>query len=332
MEILLLLTLLAILGAEFVNGWTDAPNAICTVVSTRVLSLRTAIVIASILNAAGILWSLWFGVKVATTIGKGIVATEFVDHITIASAMLTIIIWSTLAWYYDGLPTSESHALIAALSGAGVASSGWNALLWAGWKKVLIGLMCSSILGLVCAFLFTWCVIRISRLMTRNQTRRTFSFLQMISASFMAFSHGMNDGQKFIGVFVLALMTGGFLSSFDVPLWVVLLCAFVMALGTSLGGWRIIRTMGIRLVHLEPFQGFTAEASSSCVIILASFFGIPVSTTHTIGTSIVGAGLAHRSSCMKLGTLRNIISAWILTFPACGVLAFFITLLLRSIF
>ena len=332
MDILLILTILAILGAEFVNGWTDAPNAITTVVSTRVLSLRSAIVIASVLNAAGILWSLWFGGKVATTIGKDIVATQLVDHITIASAMLTIIIWSTLAWKYDGLPTSESHALVAALSGAGLATAGWNALLWAGWKKVLIGLLCSSVLGLCGAFLLTWCVIRISRLLTRDQTRRTFSSLQLVSASFMAFSHGMNDGQKFIGVFVLALMTGGHLQSFAVPVWVVLLCAAIMALGTSLGGWRIIRTMGIRLVHLEPFQGFTAEASASGVIIFASLFGIPVSTTHTIGTSIMGSGLAHRSSSMKLGTLKNIVTAWILTFPACGLLAFLITLTLRLVF
>jgi len=319
--------LLLILAAEFVNGWTDAPNAIATVVSTRVLRPYQAVVMATILNILGTLW----GIEVAATIGKGIVKPEAINLATVGAAMIAIVFWSTLAWYY-GLPTSESHALIAGLAGAGLATAGPAVLLWDGWRKVLIGLIFSTFLGFVVGMLLMSAIYRIFHRHRPGTVRRTFSLLQIISAAFMALSHGRNDGQKFIGTFTLALLLGGVLPAFNVPLWVILICAITMGIGTAFGGWRIVKTMGIRLTKLEPVHGFAAETSAALTIQIASEFGIPLSTTHTINTSIMGVGATRRFSAVRWGVGRQIVIAWILTFPICGLIAWLVAKLFGFIF
>ena len=315
-HVLLIVVLGLILAAEFVNGWTDSPNAIATVVSTRVLSPAQALIMATALNVVGSM----SGTAVAATIGKGIVKTEAINLPTVAAAMVAIIFWSTLAWYY-GLPTSESHALVAGLSGAGLAVAGPSALLWDGWSKVLIGILFSTFLGFLGGLVLMGTLYRLLARTLPGTVRRRFGRLQILSAAFMAFSHGSNDGQKFIGTFTLALLLGGLLPEFQIPLWVILLCALTMGVGTAVGGWRIVRTMGLRITKLEPVQGFAAETGAALTIELASRFGIPLSTTHTINTAIVGVGATRRFSAVRWGVTVEIVAAWILTFPICGLIA-----------
>ena len=310
--------ILLILAAEFVNGWTDAPNSIATVVSTRVLSPQRAVIMATVLNTAG----AFSGTAVAATIGKGIVDPTIINTTTVAAAMVGIVLWSSLAYYMGGLPTSESHALVAGLAGAGLATAGPTVLLWEGWSKVLIGLLFSTFLGFLGGLGIMLLLYRVFYRSRPGTVRILFGRLQVLSAAFMAFSHGSNDGQKFIGVFTLALVLGGILPEFAVPVWVILLCAATMGIGTALGGWKIIRTMGIRLTKLEPIHGFSAETSAALVIEVASRFGIPLSTTHTIGTSIIGVGSIQRFSAVRWGVAGEIIMAWLLTFPACGLIAY----------
>ncbi len=312
----LLLVLALVLAAEFVNGWTDAPNAIATVVTTRVLRPSHAVVLATVLNTVG----AFYGIKVAQTIGKGIVKPEAINLPTIAAAMTGIIVWSTLAWW-RGLPTSESHALVAGLTGAGLAVAGPGVLLWDGWSKVLIGLLLSTFLGFGGGLLLMFVIYRLFFRARPGTVRRWFGKLQMVSAAFMAFSHGSNDGQKFIGVFTLSLLLAGILPEFKVPVWVIIVCAATMGVGTAVGGWRIIRTMGLRLTKLQPVNGFAAETSAALTITLASAFGIPLSTTHTINTAIMGVGATRRLSAVHWGVGREIAVAWVLTFPVCAGIA-----------
>jgi PiT family inorganic phosphate transporter len=238
--------------------------------------------------------------------------------------MIAIIFWSTLAWYF-GLPTSESHALVAGLAGAGLAAAGPSVLLWPGWKKVIIGLGFSSLLGFGMGLALMLAIYRLFAESPPGLVRRVFGRLQIFSAAFMAFSHGSNDGQKFIGVFTLALLLGGILPEFRVPLWVILLCGITMGMGTGVGGWRIVRTMGLHLTKLEPVNGFAAETSAAVAIELASRLGIPLSTTHTINTAIMGVGATRRFSAVRWGVGMKIVTAWILTFPACGFIAWAVT-------
>ncbi len=315
-----LIVFMLILSAEFVNGWTDAPNAIATVVSTRVLTPLQAVIMASILNMIGAL----SGTAVAITIGKGIVKPEMINLTTIGAAMVGIVIWSTLAWFY-GLPTSESHGLIAGLAGAGFASGGISVLEWSGWKKVLIGLGFSTFLGFILGIALTTFIFKVFGGIAPDSMRKIFGKLQIFSSAFMAFSHGSNDGQKFMGVMTLTLYLTGGIKEFHVPIWVILICALTMAIGTAFGGWRIIKTMGVRLTNLQPVQGFSAETSAALAIELASRLGIPLSTTHTINTAIMGVGATKRFSAVRWGVGGEIVSAWILTFPVCGLIAFIIT-------
>lgn len=316
----LLFVLLLVLGAEFVNGWTDAPNAIATVVSTRVLSPYQALLMASVLNTAG----AFYGIKVAETIGKGIVKPEVINLPTIGAAMISIIIWSTLAWW-RGLPTSESHALVAGLTGAGLAAAGPEVLMWEGWRKVLIGLGFSTFLGFGGGLMMMTLIYRLFFRARPETIRRWFGKLQIVSAGFMAFGHGSNDGQKFIGVFTLSLMLGGLLNEFAIPTWVIFVCALTMGLGTGIGGWRIVRTMGLRITKLQPVHGFAAETAAAGTIVLASSLGIPLSTTHTINTAIMGVGATRRLSAVRWGVGREIAIAWILTFPVCMAIAWLVT-------
>ncbi|HEX2261123.1 MAG TPA: inorganic phosphate transporter [Candidatus Binatia bacterium] len=319
-NLILIVVIGLILAAEFVNGWTDSPNAIATVVSTRVLSPYQAVIMATVLNAVGAM----SGTAVAATIGQDIVRADVINLTTVGAAMVGIIFWSTLAWYY-GMPTSESHALIAGLTGAGLATAGPSSLVWSGWSKVLIGLLFSTFLGFFSGLLLMTLLYRVLANSRPGTVRRIFGRLQIFSAAFMAFSHGSNDGQKFIGVFVLALLLGGILPEFHVPLWVILLCAITMGVGTAVGGWRIVKTMGLRLTKLEPVHGFAAETGAALTIELATRLGIPLSTTHTINTAIIGVGATRRFSAVRWGVTLEIVSAWILTFPICGAIGWLAT-------
>jgi len=324
MEATLLLVLGLVLAAEFVNGWTDAPNSIATVVSTRVLSPLQALVMASVLNALGAM----SGTAVAATIGTGIIDPKAVGITTVGAAMVAIVVWSTLAWLW-GLPTSESHALVAGLSGAALATAGVGSLVWDGWQKVLIGLVFSSFLGFIGGLGLTIGIYWTFRSWRPGAVTRVFGRLQVLSACFMAFSHGSNDGQKFIGAFTLTLVLGGVLPVFAVPLWVILLCAVTMGVGTAIGGWRIVKTMGLRMTKLDPVHGFAAETAAATAIEVASRLGIPVSTTHTISTAIMGVGSTRGLSAVKWGVAGNMVLAWILTFPVCGLIAYVTTKLVR---
>jgi inorganic phosphate transporter, PiT family len=325
MELGLIVVLLLILGAEFVNGWTDAPNSIATVVSTRALPPLIALIMASVFNLLGVLLS---GTAVAKTIGTGIVDPNVINLTTVGSAMLGIIVWSSIAAHW-GLPTSESHALVAGLAGAGLAAAGPDALLWIGWQKVLIGIAFSTFLGFGGGLLVMSFIYRIFRRATPARVKGLFRYLQIGSAAFMAFSHGTNDGQKFMGVFTLSMVLAGVFKEFAIPLWVMLLCAVVMAIGTMTGGWKIMRTMGMRVTHLDTPQGFAAEMGAATTIEIATRLGIPLSTTHTISTAIMGVGAVRRFSAVRWGVSGEIVSAWVLTFPVCGGIAFLVTKLVQ---
>jgi len=327
MSLSLAAVLLLVLAAEFVNGLTDAPNAIATVVSTRVLSPSKAVFMAAVMNILGVLVT---GTAVAFTVGKGIVEPEVIGLHTVAAAMIAIVVWATAAWWF-GLPTSETHALVAGLAGAALAAAGPAALLWEGWRKVLLGLGLSTVVGFLFGFVVMFAIYRLFRRASPTFIKGTFGRLQVFSAAFMAFSHGSNDGQKFIGVFALALLLAGLLPEFYVPIWVILLCGVVMGLGTAFGGWRIIRTMGVKLTHLEPVNGFAAESSASAAILLASALGIPLSTTQTISTAIMGVGATRRFSAVRWGVSQEIVLAWLLTFPACGILGFMFAWIMRHV-
>ena len=310
----LVVTFILILGFEAVNGWTDAPNAVATVVSTRVLTPMVAVGMAAVLNLAGAL----SGTAVATTIGKGIVDVDVITLETAAAAALAVIIWSSTAWYF-GLPTSESHGIVSAIAGAAVATAGTDVLLWDGWRKVFTGLGVADGAGYTGAFLLMILVLWLFQRFRPSMVRRIFAPSQIASSAFMAWSHGTADGQKAIGVMAmtLAIWSGKGSEGFEVPLWVILLGATTMAVSTALGGWRIIRTLGMRVTHLETHQGFCAEAAAAVTITVTARMGIPVSTTHTIGSAIMGVGATRRLSAVRWGVAYNIIGAWILTFPVC---------------
>ena len=308
--------LLLVLAAEFVNGWNDATNAIATVVSTRVLSPAKAILMAVVFNIIGAL----SGTAVATTIGKGIVSSDSVNLTTIGAALAAIVLWGAPASAL-GLPISVSHALFGGLAGSALATAGFGALQWEGWRKIVIGLFFSTVMGFVGGFALMVLIYRGFARVSPGTVRRIFGKVQILSAAFMAFSHGSNDGQKFMGVFSLVLLLSGVHHTFHVPFWVMLLCAVTMGIGTSIGGWSIIKTLGMRLTKLEPVHGFAAETAAAATIEVASRLGIPLSTTHTISTAIMGVGATRRFSAVRWGVTRDIVLAWLLTFPVCGLIA-----------
>jgi inorganic phosphate transporter, PiT family len=323
----LLLALGTVLIAEFVNGWTDAPNVIATVVSTGALSPRVAIVMAVMFNVVGAMG----GTAVAATVGRGIVAPSAITLPAIIATMLSIIAWGSIAAAV-GIPVSKSHALLAGLAGAGLAGGGWEALQWTGWLKVGYGLLCSLGLGFGGALFIGKLVIAVSAGARPTPAKRSYDRLQLLSAAFMAYNHGLNDGQKFMGVFALTMLAGGATDIFDIPFWIILVCALTMGIGTSCGGWRIIKTVRVKMARITSCQGFAAQASASMTIFGASHFGIPLSTTHTITTAIVGASAAVRTYDVRWGVLRRIILAWGLTFPFCTLLAFATALIANRLF
>jgi inorganic phosphate transporter, PiT family len=309
---------------EFANGWTDAPNSIATVVSTRVLRPMPAVLMASVLNLVGALT----GEAVAKTIASGIVDTDLVSLETIAAAVLAATVWALGAQYF-GLPSSESHALIAGLLGAGFAAGGLRGLEWEGTRKALIGLVTSPVGGFFIGLIIMVLIYRAFARVKPTVVRRFFGKAQVASAGFMAYSHGLNDAQKTMGIITLAMLvdqaqrTGQPVpEEFDIPRWVVFSAALVMGLGTSVGGWRVIRTMGLRLTKLEPVQGFAAETGAAAVITGAGFLGIPVSTTHAIGSAIMGVGATQRLSAVRWGVAGQVVLAWIFTWPSCMLLGY----------
>jgi PiT family inorganic phosphate transporter len=323
----LIFALATILMAEFVNGWTDAPNVIATVVATGVMSPKAAILMAVIMNTLGAM----SGTAVASTVGKGIVDPVSLTIPAITAAMLSIVAWGTFA-ARAGLPVSKSHALLAGLAGAAFAKDGIGALQWVGWEKVIIGMVLSVFLGCIASYIIGRAVIALAGASKPVRTKRHFDRLSIVAACFLAFNHGLNDGQKFMGVFATTLLTGGVLTTFEIPLWVILLCALTMALGTSAGGWRIIQTLGSRMTRLQSWQGFAAQTAAGFTIFGASLFGVPLSTTHTITSAIVGAAASRRMSDIRWNVQQRIVLAWLITFPVCFVAAFAAARLASSLF
>ncbi len=314
---LLILVVVTALIFEYINGFHDSANAIATVVSTKVLTARAAIVYAGVLNIAG----AFMGTHVATTIGKGIVSTDSVTQGVILCALLSAIIWNLFTWYY-GIPSSSSHALIGGLMGAAIAKAGYHVVLFEGvTKKVLVPMISSPVIGFVIGGLCMVVILWVCKRANPNSVNKYFKKLQLVSSGIMALSHGSNDAQKTMGIITLALVSYHALPTFEVPYWVILGCAVTMGLGTMAGGWRIIRTMGSKMIKLKPVHGFAAETSAAAVILTASHFGIPVSTTHVISTSIMGVGSTKGVHAVKWGIVGNIVMAWVLTIPVCMVIA-----------
>ena len=325
------LTLVAVIAValffDFTNGFHDSANAIATSVSTRALSPRVAVVFAAILNFVGALVS----VEVAATVAKGIVNADAITLDVVLAGVVGAITWNLLTWYL-GLPTSSSHALIGGVLGSAIAANGFDVVLVDGVvEKVLLPSLASPLLGMVLAALIVLAILWIFRSVRPGIVTRVFRRLQIVTAGFVAFTHGTNDAQKTMGVMTLALIATGHVSAeeFEVPLWVVMSAATAMAAGTYAGGWRIIRTLGQRVVHLEPHQGFAAEAATATILYTTAQAGFPVSTTHTISGSVLGAGAAQRFSAVRWGLAGNILLAWGFTIPAAGTVAAFMEVLTR---
>jgi len=316
-EILIVIIVIALLF-EISNGWNDAANAIATVVSTRVLTPLQAVIIAALMEAAGALIST----AVAKTIGKGIVDPAAITETVLVAALMAGFIWNGTMTFF-GLPVSASHALIGSIMGAGLAAGGMDVLNLAGLKKIFIALLTSPILGLFIGYFVMKVILKLFGRLSPGIINRYFGRLQIFSSAFMAFSHGSNDAQKVMGVITLALFSYKFIPSLEVPLWVVLLCAAAMGTGTAMGGWRVIKTLGHKMLKLEPVHGFAAETSATAIILGASSLGLPVSTTHVISTCIMGVGATKRLSAVKWGIAGKILLAWVFTLPACIVLAYF---------
>ena len=306
------------LAFDFLNGLHDAANSIATIVSTRVLRPQYAVFWAAFFNfvAFGV-----FGLHVAQTIGTGIIDPAIVDAQVIFAALVGAIVWNIVTWA-AGIPSSSSHALIGGLFGAGVAKAGLAAAVWSGLSKTVIAIVLSPVVGLVLAMILVAIVSWASVRSTPFAVDRAFRILQFVSASLYSLGHGGNDAQKTMGIIAVLLYSQGHLGSeFDVPFWVVLSCQAAMALGTLLGGWRIVRTMGLRITKLTPMQGFCAETGGAATLFMATFLGVPVSTTHTITGAIVGVGAARRASAVRWNVASSIVYAWVFTIPASALVA-----------
>jgi len=304
-------------GFAIVNGFNDAANAIATVVGTRVLSPAKAIAMAAVLNFVG----ATTGLAVAMTIGKGIVSAEFLDYNVMIAALVAVIIWGSIATRL-GLPVSISHSFIAGLVGAGMAAAGSSAILWGKFDIVLSSVAIAPLIGFTGGLFVMVSLMWLLRRTAPLKVEGAFSKLQILSAAFMAYSHGKNDGQMPIGVMAMALMLHTGATEFDVPFWIIGLSAVSISLGTAVGGWRVIRTVGLRITALKPVHGFAAESSAAAVVEAASVLGIPVSTTHCISSAIMGVGATRRISAVRWGVAGNIALAWVLTFPICGVIGY----------
>lgn len=322
----LAVTFIILVAFEALNGWTDAPNAIATVVSTRVMPPVAAVAMAGALNLVGAL----SGTAVATTVGKGVIDIDAgLSLKTVAAGGLAVVCWGGLAAYLR-MPVSKSHGLLAGLAGAAVQEGGFGTLVWDGWRKVFSGMGFSLVFGFGAAFLVMLAVVWLFRSASPSGMRRGFGRAQIVSSAFMAWSHGTSDGQKAMGAMAMALAIyhDTPASEFHVPVWVIVLAATTMGVSTLAGGWRIIKTLGMDITHLETYQGFSAETAAAATLAVTSRFGIPVSTTHTIGSAIMGVGATRRLSAVRWGIAYNIVLAWIFTFPACFGLGWGLSFLL----
>jgi PiT family inorganic phosphate transporter len=326
-HLILITVIIAALLFDFSNGWNDSANAIATVVSTKVLPPLIAVIMAAVLNFLG----AYLSTKVAKTIGGDIVDPAHLDQIAILSAMLAAFIWASIMTLM-GLPISGSHSLIAGILGAVIFTKGSEFLKTKGIMKILISLGVSPVFGLLGGFFAMWLLMWILKSFSPSRINKFFGKLQILSSAYMALMHGTNDAQKVMGVITMALVSAGKQNTLDVPLWVVTLCALAMGLGTGLGGWRVIRTLGVNLLKLQPLHGFAAETACATVLMSAASMGLPVSTTHAITGSIIGVGSAWRFSAVRWGIGRKIIFAWVFTFPFCILLAGFINYIIRVIF
>ncbi|MBQ8299165.1 MAG: inorganic phosphate transporter [Clostridia bacterium] len=333
---LIIITLLT-LGVILVNGWTDAPNAIATCVSTRSLTPKKSIMMAAIFNFLGVFVMTTFNATVVQTIYKMV---DFGNNseqalVALAAAMVSIVVWAIAAWWF-GIPTSESHALIAGISGAAIAiQHGFSGINGSEWVKVLYGLVISTVLGFTFGFLVTK-IIRITfKNADRQKATRFFKKTQVVGGAAMAFMHGAQDGQKFMGIFLLGICLANGnagVTDFVIPLWLIILCSVVMTLGTSIGGYRIIKTVGTGMVKMEPYEGCAADIAGAICLFLSSTLGIPVSTTHTKTTAIMGVGSAKRLSNVNWKVVKEMVLAWVLTFPGCGLLGMLSTYAFMKIF
>jgi inorganic phosphate transporter, PiT family len=306
------------LAFDFLNGLHDAANSIATIVSTRVLRPYYAVIWAAFFNFVAF---LFFGLHVAQTIGTGIIGADVVDAQVIFGALMGAITWNIVTWWL-GIPSSSSHALIGGLVGAGIAKVGLSAIVWAGLGKTAAAIVLSPLLGFFLALLLVFVVSWIFVRATPFSVDRQFRIYQFISAALYSLGHGGNDAQKTMGVIAVLLYSQGFLGAmFHVPVWVVLACQAAMAMGTLFGGWRIVRTMGSRITRLTPMQGFCAEAGGAATLFLATWLGVPVSTTHTITGAIIGVGAARRLSAVRWNVTNGIVFAWVVTIPAAGIVA-----------
>lgn len=333
----LILTSILTLAVILVNGWTDAPNAIATCVSTRAMRPRPAIIMAAIFNFLGVLVMTLINKKVAETIYNMVDFSGNAHEALVAlcAAMVAIVTWATAAWKF-GIPTSESHALIAGLSGAAIAMhNGLSGINGAEWLKVIYGLALSTLLGFVLGFIVAKIVALLFKHAERRKANKGFRAAQIGGAAAMAFMHGAQDGQKFIGVFLLgmALSSGhAEMGTVEIPIWLMALCAIVMGLGTSIGGLRIIKSVGMDMVKLDVHQGFSADLAAAGCLLLSSVTGIPVSTTHTKTTAIMGVGAARRIKSVNWSVVREMVLTWVLTFPGCGLVGYLMAKLFMAIF
>lgn len=332
----LFITVVLVLGVVLVNGWTDAPNAIATCVSTRSITPKNAIIMAAIFNFLGVLVMTILNNSVAQTIYKMV---DFGNNpknalVALCASLFAIVVWSTAAWAF-GIPTSESHALIAGITGAAIAIQGGDGVNLDEWLNVIYGLFLSTIIGFVLGYLVTNVITFICKNMDRRKTNSFFQKAQVVGGASMAYMHGAQDGQKFMGVFLLAVFLANGqanVTKFQVPIWLMILISIVMGLGTSIGGYKIIKTVGMGMVKLGTYQGFAADSAATIALLLASVLGIPVSTTHTKTTAIMGVGAAKRLSSVNWGIVKEMLAAWVLTFPGCGLLGYIMALIFMKIF
>ena len=332
----LLITALLTLGVIFVNGWTDAPNAIATCITTRCLNARTAILISAVFNFLGVLIMTRINSSVASTISNMV---DFGGNtqqalIALCAALVSIVVYSVGASLF-GIPTSESHSLIAGLSGAAIAiQNGIGGINMGEWVKVIYGLFMSLLLGFLCGWVICKLLTVIFANMNRHKTNRFFQGAEIFGAAAMSFMHGAQDGQKFIGVLLLGVAFCNGQSSVSgavIPIWLMVVCSIVMGVGTSVGGEKIIKSVGMDMVHLEKYQGFAADLSAAACLLLSSLFGIPVSTTHTKTSAIMGVGAVKRLSAINFGVVKDMMLTWVFTFPGCGLISFAMAKLFMAI-
>lgn len=333
----LLVTVILTMGVIMVNGWTDAPNAIATCVSTRSITAKRAIIMATIFNFFGVLIMSMLNATVAETIYNMVDfrGNPKVSLIALCAALFAIVLWATAAWAF-GIPTSESHALIAGISGAAIAlQGGFSGINGSEWIKVIYGLILSTIMGFVFGFIVVRIIELLFKRVDKRKTRPIFKDAQIAGGAAMAFMHGAQDGQKFMGVFLLGIFLANgnsSVSNFTIPIWLMVLCSLVMALGTSIGGYRIIKTVGMDMVKLRTYQGFAADLAGALCLLVSSVFGLPVSTTHTKTTAIMGVGASKRLSSVNWSVVKEMAVTWVLTFPGCGLVGYIMAYLFLKIF